>query len=272
MKWMKKFRKPALLLAAAATLLLAPGTGTLTASAAEGTTYYVFYSENDNGWRFFEGNEYVETPTEREIYYLENEVLKDGDLVVVDCANAPGNEGGAINLPKHLSNLTVKTTDASKDNAAVIHTKGIDYCYILGGAVAAVNGDVATAEVYDDARVTFNNNVSSLRVFSSGDDIDANISVGGTVGHLYRKHQVELTDYYDFAAGKFQMVNGSLNQIAEEYYSSTPSAQTYGSPASGTTPKKEYDDVPKTGDNSWYLWLFAASGLCFAAGRLVKRS
>ncbi len=279
---MKRFKKLTLLLAAAMMLLLLPSGNALLASAAEPATYYVYYDAEDTSpqWRFIEGNQYTETGEHREMYYLVDEgKLKDGDVVVVDCANANGD----LKLPKHLSNLTVLTTDSANSQLAIIFTGGVDYCDILKDASASITGDVAEAHVYDHATANFNNNVSYLVVTGTEQDIYANVGVAGTVGHLHAESQSTVHyELYDFPAGRFAMKNGLLG-TDEAYYSKTPSAQGDGitapaapaAPAAATpaaAPQKEYDDVPKTGDSSLYLWLFAISGLCFAGRRLVKRS
>ena len=113
---MKKLNKFISLFAAAALLVLLPGTNKLTAAAEEPTTYYI--RSIDDEWRFQAGSAWNDTVAHRELYYM-NEQIKDGDVVIVDgsVANDP------ITVNVRLSNLTVKSSDA-----LVFTAKGYDQC------------------------------------------------------------------------------------------------------------------------------------------------
>lgn len=275
---MKKLNKFISLFAAAALLVLLPGTNKLTAAAEEPTTYYI--RSIDDEWRFQAGSAWDDTVAHRELYYM-NEQIKDGDVVIVDgsVANDP------ITVNVRLSNLTVKSSDA-----LVFTAKGYDQCFILDNNIAAINGDVKNAYVYGISRCNFNSNVTNLEVIGSGSDLNnlnATVAVVGTVSHLKATDSGDngvYFEYYDFPAGKFHMENGTL-KTSEKDYSKTPSAQTTApakpanpqqpahteQPSAGT-PSSDYDDVPKTGESNIILWLTAAAAVCLMGRFALKKA
>lgn len=276
---MKK-RKGILSLLAAALLVLLPGTNTLTAQAAEPTTYYI--QSMDGEWRFQPSAQWDDSAVHRELYYMEQDI-KDGDIVIVEGSldNSP------ITIPARLSNLTVKSSDS-----LVITANGIDSCYILGNSTAAVNGDVTTAYVYGSAACNFNNNVTNLEVIGSGSDLNnlnATVAVVGTLSHLKASDSGDggiYFEYYNFPAGKFYMEYGTV-KTEEQYYSKAPSGTQQTAPAgqqasqqtasqskqpSTASPSGEYDDVPKTGESSLIFWLTGLAAVCLLASFTVRRA
>lgn len=269
---MKKFKKFVSLLAAAALIALLPGANALQASAATPTTYYVKYDIDKNEWRMQIGewnNEYEGM----EIYYLNNEseAMKDGDILVVlsNEESAAGSTGLTVNA--HLSNLTVNRA------SVVISTGGVDECYVFGESYAAVTGNITNAYVYDDAKCTFHSNVTNLRMIASqANDVDTDVSVGGTVGYASVSNSGGvIREYWNFVAGSFYYDNASGLMTDPSQYSTSGSApaaaaaQTTASAAQTQSDKtsnsNEYDDVPKTGENHLLLvLLFAVSALSFA--------
>ncbi len=272
---MKRFAKFVSLLTAAAALALLPGANTLQVSADSPTTFYLRFNAGSNDWRMQRGT-WDENSEGRELYYLNNgdEKIKDGDIVVVQPPNGQASNTD-LTIDVHLSNLTINRT------SAVVKTKGIDECYVLGDSYAAINGDVTNAYVYDNAICTFNNNVNTLTV-NAEDNIQASISVGGTVAHLIELSYGNVRiDRYNFAAGKlYYNVNGVLETTAE-YYSTTPTSDTPAAsapaapqPAASPSPapsSDEYDDVPKTGESNLILWLAGISALCFAGSFALRK-
>lgn len=267
---MKKLKTFISLLAGAALLIMLPGSNTLTASAAEPTTYYI--TNVDNEWRFQPNSTWDDTAVHRELYYMQQD-MKDGDIVIVDGSldNSP------ISVPVRLSNLTVKSSDPLSFTA-----KGIDNCYILDQNVAAINGDVTNAYVYGISKVNFNNNVTNLEVIGSGSDLNnlnATVAVVGTVSHLKASDSEGVYfEYYNFPAGKLYMENGTLKTDSANYSTSAPSgaAQPSAGQSSSQTSSKtssgEYDDVPKTGESNVILWLSGIAAICFLGKLALKKS
>ena len=272
---MKKLKKIVSLLAAAALLVLLPGGNTLTASAAEPTTYCI--RSIDGEWRFQATSTWDDTAAHRELYYMEQEI-KDGDIIVID--GSLDNKPITVNV--RLSNLTVKSS-----SSLVFTANGYDSCYILDQNVAAINGDVTNAYVYGTARCNFNNNVTNLEVIGSGSDLNnlnATVSVVGTVSHLKATDSGDggvYFEYYDFPANKFRMENGTV-KTAETDYSTTPSSTTQETTAQESTAQQttssqtpaasdEYDDVPKTGQSNLIFWLFGAAVICLAGSFALRK-
>ena len=139
--------------------------------SAESNTYVLRYDAGDGDWRYQTGSHWDDAEESKAISEIHSRI-KDGDQVVIE-----GQTDASIALNVHLSNLTVNGA-----STVVASFKGIDHCYILAGSIAAVSGGVGNAYVYDDASVTFNDNVSYLQILG-GDDLHANVSVRGTVGH-----------------------------------------------------------------------------------------
>ena len=92
---------------------------------------------------------------------------------------------------------------------------------------------------------------------------------------------------YSFAAGKLAIEDGSLKTEAK-YYSTTapaPAAAAEAAPAATEQPTQttapaqatqnstssEYDNVPKTGENSAMFWLLGAAVVCMAGGYTIRR-
>lgn len=257
---MKSFKKFVSLVAATALLALLPAENTLTASAAELTRHYVKYVDSISEWRYQQTQSWDDASTGRELYYLK-ENIKDGDILVIDGTGSSLN----LELPVSLSNLTIKNT-----NSAVVTTKGIQDLYVLQDSVAAINGDIANAYVYDNATCNLNNNVTNLILY--GDPVvKPTVVVAGTVGYAkISDAQKVYYEFYSFEAGSFSIKEGIMKTDTSKY-STTPTAQSQPAPSQPPASSSDYDDVPKTGDSSLYLLLFAASALFFAGGYALKR-
>ncbi len=264
---MKKLTKIVSLLLAVALCVLLPNTTALTASADGPVTYYVKYMADKDEWRFQVGSTWSDSAQHRELHYLRQDI-KDGDLLVVD----GNNPGDILDIPVRLSNLTVFF-----NSTAIVTAKSIDNCYVLSGAVCAVNGNVTNAYAYEYATCTFNNNVGTLSVLNEAGKNDAtlhgNVSAGGTVDHLIGHDGNKLHyELYNFAAGKLVIDKGDVKTDAA-HYSTTPSStqSTPAAPSQEASSADEYDDVPKTGDSSLVLWLLGISAICFAGSFTMKK-
>ncbi|MBO4982331.1 MAG: hypothetical protein J6C84_10670 [Lachnospiraceae bacterium] len=275
---MKKFQKFVSLLSAAALLAMLPGSNTLTASAAEPTTFCVSYDEGDDAWYYQrDTSEYNPNIEVKEAFQLKD-VIKDGDIVVV--VGISDDTGLDLDLSNvRLSNLTI-----AQAATVVVRTKGVDECYVTTDSVAAITGDVSRAYVYNEGSVTFNSNVSYLEIIGTN-DVHANIYVHGTVSHVKAVDEASIVcyEYYDFAKGKLEISDGSV-QTDEAYYSKTPSASSTqntapatqdsqsSAPAPGNT-SGAYDSVPKTGEAfPAYLVLIAIAAVCLAGRSVCKRA
>ena len=277
----KKLKARVSLLAAAAVLALLPGSNTLTAKAEEAKTYSVkFIGDNVNDWRYVPGSTFDDYAIAREIYYL-NQELKAGDAVVVYAGDATPNKELQLADVK-LGNLTIH-----RDATAAVITGGVTDCYVLAGAVAAINGDVRNANLYDTTTCTFNNNVLDM-VLNISDVPHSNISCVGTVGHFRTASSTGggTNEFYDIAQGAMSMVNGTF-QITK--YSPTPSeaylaamngttdtTTSTATPAPASTPSStpsssEYDEVPKTGEHSMVIWFVCAAAVLFAGSYVLYR-
>lgn len=282
---MKSFKKLAAFVAAAAICTSLPFLLHLKADAEESTTYYVKYDTDYREWRMQTGVEkWNDEDPGQDLYYLNNgdNPVKNGGVVVVlpNDDDATGNQ--EININARLSNLTVNRSDV------VIHTGGIDNCYILGGSYAAINGDVSNAYVYDDAVCTFNNNVTNLNLIASDSNtVDSSVSVKGTVAYAATKNPGGVIDeYYNFAADSFFFDAENDLRTDDSLYSktgngavattTTPADTQTSTAATGTTTTTTtatttaasdsgYDDVPKTGENNdLAILLLACSAISFA--------
>lgn len=280
---MKKLKKLVSVLAAALLLAALPHGSMLTVYAA-GTTFYVFYDSDDDQWYYQRDTSSRNIDIEQKEAFQLKDVISDGDIVVVE-GRGNQNDGLTLDVSKaRLSNLTLK-------NAAtvVIHTNGIDECYVLDGTVAAVNGNVTNAYVYDKGSVTFNNNIGILNITRSSGDIRANVSCSGTVDYVSAtdEHRTRY-ECFNVAAGRLSITNGTLD-TDEAYYSKTgsvPAAPSEPTPQPAPSAKpaqaaqnaakpsaSEYDDVPKTGESAApYLWLLGTAALCFAGKLALKKS
>mgnify|MGYP006976103130 CR=1 FL=1 len=264
---MKKLKKFVALVTAVAICALLPGLGTLTVKAAEPVTYYV--KDTSDGWRYQVGSTWKTDNNGRELYYM-NQDIKDGDLVVVE---GTGMASKILDIPVALSNLTILHA-----NTVVVNAKSIEDCFVLKDSIAAINGDVNNAYVYNNARCTFNNNVNTLKI-TDDSGLHAYISVGGTVNHVTGSDPNQtFYDLYSFAAGKLSIEDGKIKTDAAYYSTTAPAAteQPAAAPApaqtANTTSDDEYDDVPKTGDSSLIFWLLGISALGFAGSAYLKKA
>lgn len=260
---MKLFKKTFSLLAVAALCLGFFFSNSLTASAAEPTTWYVKYLNSVSEWRAQEGT-WSDTVSHVGLSYATDR-LKDGDTLIID-----GAQGIELNLNVHLKNLTVSQT-----NIAVITAKGYDEVYILNDTVAAINGDIKDAYVYDNCKVNFNNNIGTLRMMSDRNEFsNSDVNALGTVDYLYGKGKNYVAyELYSFQANTLKIVGG-IPYTQEGTFSTTPPATKPSTPANNNSNNSnDYDDVPKTGDNGFMnpLWLVAIAAICaFGAYKLSK--
>jgi len=267
MKRMKKrMQKMVAMLAAVAMCVLLPGVSSLTASAAEPTTYCL---KNVSGeWRFQEGS-WKEDGYHRELYYL-HEGIKDGDIIVIEPDTAHLN----LSVSARLSNLTLKGT-----NNVIVSANGIDNCYILANTTAtAVTSDITNAYVYENASVTLNKNVNTLTIQGSS-DIVANVTCAGTVAHLIGKDNLQTYyDVYNVAAGKLKIENGSIRMEDKDFTRTAPSGTAQTTTTTTTTQQTtstssdEYDDVPKTGESDMIFWLIGIGIICLAGKLTLKKA
>ncbi len=279
---MKKIRKLAGVLAAVTALVLLPKASVLPAKAAEPVTYAVKYVSDELGWRFQANTSVFDSSNNgREMYYLMQDI-KDGDLVVIynDSDNASDLNLGNV----HLSNVTY----VQGCHFTIVFAGGVDDCYVLGGSSGTMNCDVKNAYVYDTVTFNFNNNVDNLYLYAA-DKFNSNLGVSGTVGHLtastlpgQEPYRVAF-DYYDFPAGALYFKDGAFQPTASGYKTPEEHAQQSPQPqpeapqpevtqTDSPDPSDEYDEVPKTGQNSLYLWLLLGAGICFTGSFLLRRS
>lgn len=257
---MKKGKSIAALFAMTVALLLA-FQSSLTASAA-GNTYIIHYNAEEEEWYYQAGSTWNDDIESRELYYLQQDI-KDGDLLVVE-----GN-GGVIKVNVRLSNLSLL-----HGASAIVTANSIDECYLFGGSVCAINGNVTNAYVYEDAAVTFNNSVGTLQIIGEY-DVNASATVAGTVSRVIAKDNDGVYyEYSNFTQGKLKIENGEM-KTEEQYYSTSPSAaapptQTSQPQKASATSASEYDDVPKTGEGATVYWLLGIAVACLA-GRYALR-
>ncbi len=264
---MRKTKRLLSLLAAFAILLSPVFSPAMTASAEGGTTFYIQYVPALDEWRCAQDS-WTEGTQGREFYYLERDI-KDGDTIVVT-TNAT--KQCIINIPEvQVGNFTVLGA-----STVVLHAKGVDEAYILQGGVAAVNGDVKKAFVYDRSTVNFNNNVDYLEVNSTiaENKVHANINVVGTVNHMisYDYNKVVRFDCYSFKPGVFTMFQGNLNVLPENYSLTAP-AVTPVAPSKPAAGSDDYDEVPKTGEMPLpYVPVMCVLALCVAGKFALKKT
>ena len=279
---MKSFKKLITLMSTAACCAMLTVIPSVKAEAA--TTFFVKFDTDMGEWRMQTGREkWEDEDAGRELYYLNNgeNPVKDGDTVVILSNDEDATGGTEIEINSRLGNLTVNRADA------IIRTKGVNECYVLGGSYTAITGDVTNAYVYDDAVCTFNSNVTNLNLLSSSSNsIESTVSVKGTVAYALLKNPNDvIAQYYNFRANTFFYDDESgLTTDAADYSkngsvpaasASTPAATSTteaapAAPAAAATPAapaanaSAYDDVPKTGDSNLAAWLFGCSVLSFA--------
>ncbi len=204
---MKRLKTLVSLLAAAAMLLLMPNTDLPQVSAAEPVTYSLKYVEANNEWRYHVGPWDDNNSGHRELYYLK-ESIKDGDVIVVE----GGDQGLTLELPVNLSSITF-----NHSHLAVITAKSVENVYVLRDSVAAINGDVKNAHVYDNAVVNFNNNVTNLYITKEicGQQT---IAVVGTMDYVKTSDAEKIyNEMYNFQANSFRQEEGILKTDASKY-------------------------------------------------------
>lgn len=268
---MKRIKSLVALFAVAAILFMLPDS-TLTASAAEGTTYAVKYSDEHQEWRYQPGAIYDDALGAGPIDLMKT-LLKDGDLVVVynDSANA-----SELDLSDfHLSNLTLVNTGSF----TIIKAKAIDNCYVLAGTSSSINAEITNAYVYDSVLCNFGGNVKELTLYAN-DEVFSTIGCSGKVGHFYAPSETLPRTFYNcysFTADTFYLENGNLLTAYEDYTwtapaaTSQPSGSTSTGTSAGSSSSNDYDSVPKTGESNLVLWLMCAAAICAAGSYGLKR-
>lgn len=272
---MKRFKTIVSLLAVAAMLFIMPGINALQASADGPATYSLKYVEDKGEWRFHVGAWDDGNAGHRELYYLK-EAIKDGDQIVIESCDHSLN----LELPVNLHAITFNHT-----SNAVITAKSVENVYVLRDSMAAVNGDVVNAHVYDNAIVNFNSNVTNLFITKER-CAEQSIAVLGTVSYVKTGDAEKVyNEFYNFQAGSFYQEKGILKTDASKYSTTpsssadtqptptTPSGTESAPPATASAPAagSEYDDVPKTGESFPLPYLlFLTAGVCFVGGHLLK--
>jgi hypothetical protein len=274
---MKKLKKFIALFTAALFCILPLLSQPLTAQASTPTTYYLKYV--DNQWRYLTNvTSWDETGFHRELYYMHQDI-KDGDIIIVD-----GNERLELSVNATLSNITILHTPL-----AVVTAKGYDEVHVASNSSAAINGNVKSAIVYDGCAVNFNNDIQNLRVEGTSSvnilgnakdlvvyasyDPTANIVCEGVVDHVktyddYRTYY----EFYSFAKGSLNIMNGSLMTDASNYSKTAPAATTTPSTSTSKPAAGELDDVPKTGDFSVSpVWFLGLAVVCMLGYRKLER-
>lgn len=276
---MKKAAKIASVLVLAAMLVLVPNANAFTAKAAEPVSYAVKFNPDKGEWRMQANtNLFEEDKASREIYYLQQDI-KENDIVVVynDTSTNVVLDLGNV----RLSNLTL----VQNTQSCIIKSGGANECYVLGGSTCSINGDVKNAYVYDTTTCTFTGNVDMLTIYG-GEELTSSVSVNGTVEHLYAlplnpPAPYVYYDLYRFSADSLYVKEGVLQTAswayltAEQYAGQTAAPQNNNSahsPAATPNTSDEYDDVPKTGQNSLYIWFLCAAVLFFAGSFILRRA
>lgn len=268
---MEKIKKFVAVIAAVAILVLLPDTNAFTASAAEPVTYALRYVSDELGWRYQANASAFSSNDNGHSMYSLLQVLKDGDLVVID-----NNLG--TNTPLDLGDVKLQNlTFYQNSQWSMVYAGSVEDCYILGGSTGTVNCNVVNAYVYDIAVVNFNGNVDELTIYGT-DKLRSSVGCAGTVGHLYARSSTlhrTFIDNYDFSAGSLLIQNGVFNPQGSYKTAEEHEAAVAALPATEDTTASsddEYDDVPQTGQSNLYLWLLFASVICFAGSRALKRS
>ncbi len=287
---MKKLKKFVALFTLAAVCLAVPGLGKINVKAAGPTTYVLNYSASNSEWRYKEASSWGAEVQDRELYYLQQNI-KDGDYIVID--NDVENNPLSLKVSVRLGNLTFKNTVG----VPVVYANGYDSVYFLDGTSGAVNGDVSHAYVYGNAKANFNSNVDTLEMIGTSSDksnnLHATINGVGTVNHLIAKDNRDQSTFYEaynFAAGKLVVEDGSLKTDTKDYSTTAPAAAAETAPAATEQPAQtaapaqaaqpaqstaasssEYDNVPKTGENSAMIWLLGAAVICVAGGYTIRK-
>ena len=267
---MKSIKSFVALLAVAAILFMLPGS-TLTASAEEGTTYCVKYSDEDKEWRYQPGSIFDDSLSSGPFHLLTS-LMKDGDLLVVfnDSTNAEELDLGEL----RLNNLTVVNTNSF----TIIKAKSIENCYVLANTSTSINAEVTNAIVYDSVLCNFGGNVKELTLHAN-DEVLSTIGCSGKVGHFYAPSiTLPRTFYncYSFTENTFYLENGNLLTAYADYTWDAPAATpqpsaSTGNTSTGSTSSGDYDHVPKTGENNPALWFLGAAALCGAASFYLRK-
>ena len=267
---MKKITKLVSTLLIAALLVIAPGVGTLSAKAATPLTYSLGYDTTLNEWRWQINPTFDNTLGSEPISKL-NAYVKDGDIIVIYNEGTPS--GVTFNVSARLSNLTII---GSGDGVSLPYAGGIDDFYALKGCVAAINSTIKNAYVYDNCRVTFNQNIENLEIISEPTVYNA-ITAAGTVGHAKSHYNGNVHyEVYNVAAGKF-VSEYTVLQTEAQYYSTTPTgtaaAATPAAPSTtASAASGEYDDGPKTGEPAYLYMLLGLSLICFLGSRKLRKA
>ena len=272
MKSLKCIKKLLALTVSAAMLTLLPNVNVLTASADEPVTYYLMYSEENEEWLYQVGSVWNDNGESSSSFYLQ-EKIKNGDTVVIGNGSYT-----ALTFNVHLSNLTIN--NRSDVIAMVSVTGGIDNCYFNSGTHGAVTGSVTNAYVYGVSRANFNSNVGNLYSYEHDSESGPTIGVTGTVSYFVDENADGSRGYYgtNFAADSFVLTNGVLETDSEKYtqdISGGPASSSAQPVAAQTTTSgassDEYDEVPKTGEISFALWLCLAAAVSFSGSLLLRR-
>ncbi len=259
---MKRFKKAIALVATLAFCVVPFFSNSITAKAEGATTYSLKYVESLGEWRFQEGS-WSESGYDMGLYYMYQNI-KDGDTIVI----VGGHQHLDIDLNVRLSNLT--TYDCG---TIVVKANGIDEVYILTQSTVAINSNVTYAEVYGSATVNFNNNVGTLKVLNTKENLlYASVNVLGTVDYLYcGGKDYAHYELYNFEVGSLAIADGSLKTDASKF-SNTPvvtPAPAPSTPVAGSS--GEYDEVPKTADMHFNpLWLVGMAVICFAGAYKLR--
>ena len=256
--------------------LLLCGQNIITADAADPTTYIVQYDDNKDEWYYQVGSTWDDTdpPPKREIYYMAQQ-MKDGDYVVVDSTDGKG----TLVLDFVLGNLTILP-----HSEALITCKGVQEYYQLHDTAVSLTANVEKAFVYDNAIANFNNNVNTLELIYT-ESPEMLVGVVGTCSELWvhnsnateTKYALwNFTESLLFQEGIVKNPFGtySINppsSPAAPVVPSTPSSTPSTTPSAPSSSADEYDDVPKTGESTAFLWLFGLAALCFAGSYSFKK-
>lgn len=269
----KKMKFFVSVLAAAAMLVLLPGSNVMTACAEEPQTYSLkYFGGETNAWRYVSGSTFEDGMTHRNLYYLTLDQLKDGDHIVIYAGDT------GPNMELDLSNYKLGSLTVYQNATVIVHTGGVKDAYVLAGAYTAINGDVTNAHLYDNTTCNFNNNVLDMVLHVSG-DYHSNIACLGTVG-MFQIMDDSTGDskgiYYDIPDSTMKFVDGTIQfpnwspEPTDAYLQAkaaaggtaaapeaTPAPST---PAPADNTSSEYDKVPKTGEDNLAFWLIGLTG------------
>ena len=259
---MKKYRKCIAFLTALVLFLSPLFQSVLTVHAEGAVTYYVKYITEKNEWRYQLGSAWTNGASDGDLKSLQTNI-KDGDLLVID-----GNTNIQLDVNVHLSNLTIVNS-----TTAVISAKSIQDFYAINDSISSTTGDIKNAYVYDGCICNFNNNVDYLELASEKNvNLAATIAVIGTVNHLKAAGK-DYThfEFYNFQPNSLRIDAGHLKS-EKGTYSETPVASAPSTPtAPSVSAGNDYDDVPKTGDNTVLpVCLIGIAVLCFLGSRKFK--